>query len=170
MPIPKSKSELQAAIASDYRKLRQDLARVPHALAQRVELAGHAKDTEMSVHNLVAYLLGWGELVLKWQRLKSEGATVHFPESGFKWNELGALAQKFYADYAELDFDTLLQRLDATVKDLLALVASQSDAQLYGEAWYDKWTFGRMIQLNTTSPYKNARTRLRKWLRQHELL
>ena len=36
---------------------------------------------------------------------------------------------------------------------------------LYEIPWYDKWPKGKMIQLNTSSPYKNARTRVRKWKR-----
>ena len=39
----------------------------------------------------------------------------------------------------------------------------ETDASLYGEAWYGKYPLGRMIQLNTSSPYANARARLRKW-------
>ncbi|MFE3838233.1 ClbS/DfsB family four-helix bundle protein [Pseudogemmobacter sonorensis] len=33
------------------------------------------------------------------------------------------------------------------------------------QPWYGKWTKGRMIQFNSTSPYANARGRIRKWLR-----
>ena len=32
-----------------------------------------------------------------------------------------------------------------------------------GNTWYDKWTSGKMIQLNTSSPFKNAKDRIRKW-------
>jgi hypothetical protein len=35
-------------------------------------------------------------------------------------------------------------------------------AALYGRGWYETWTMGRMIQFNTSSPYANARGRLRK--------
>ncbi|MFD0387572.1 ClbS/DfsB family four-helix bundle protein [Tistrella bauzanensis] len=30
--------------------------------------------------------------------------------------------------------------------------------------WYKTRTLGRMIQLNTASPYRNARGRLRRWM------
>jgi len=36
-------------------------------------------------------------------------------------------------------------------------------------AWYDKWTFGKMIQLNTSSPFKNAKDRIRKWKKTKQL-
>ncbi|MDH8045884.1 colibactin self-protection protein ClbS, partial [Klebsiella pneumoniae] len=58
-------------------------------------LEGHAKGTTISVANLVSYLIGWGELVLHWHDQEAKGKTIIFPEEGFKWNELGRLAQKF---------------------------------------------------------------------------
>ena len=52
---------------------------------------------------------------------------------------------------------------------IVAWVAQASDAALYGSPWYEKYTQGRMIQLNTSSPYANARGRLRKWKRANGL-
>jgi len=119
----------------------------------------------MSVHDLAAYLLGWNELVLKWCRAKAAGQPVDFPETGYKWNELGRLAQKFYDDYAALPYSDLLDRLDSAKADIVALVEAESNEALYGRSWYEQWTQGRMIQFNTASPYANARTRLRKWVK-----
>ncbi|MGD1847912.1 MAG: ClbS/DfsB family four-helix bundle protein [Salibacteraceae bacterium] len=126
-------------------------------------MVGHAKGTLMSVADLVAYLLGWGALVLKWHHQKEQNEPVDFPETGYKWNELGKLAQKFYADYDHLDYPTLLSQLDAVVQQILELIHKTDNHVLYEQPWYDKWTQGKMIQLNTSSPYKNARSRVRKW-------
>ncbi|WP_326491305.1 ClbS/DfsB family four-helix bundle protein, partial [Rhodovulum sulfidophilum] len=71
-------------------------------------MEGHAAGTMMSPADLVAYLLGWNELVLKWLDRDDRGEAVEFPETGFKWNQLGSLAQKFYADYQHLDWHELL--------------------------------------------------------------
>lgn len=162
--VPQSKAELLTEINTHYARLCQDIQRVDPQRATERSLDGHVKGTQMSVNDLLAYLIGWGELVLKWHRLRDGGEAVDFPESGFKWNQLGLLAQKFYADYDGLDFSARWQRLDETVAKLVALVTSKSDAELYHQPWYHDWTMGRMIQFNTSSPYKNARTRLRRWL------
>ncbi|WP_207909110.1 ClbS/DfsB family four-helix bundle protein [Pedobacter sp. ok626] len=45
----------------------------------------------MSINNLLAYLIGWGELVLKWNRKKDNNEPVDFPDTGYQWNELGKL-------------------------------------------------------------------------------
>lgn len=163
MAIPSNKAELAEGIRLNYLKLRIDLEDVPESLCREPTLEGHAKDTEMSVHDLVAYLVGWCELVLKWQEGRAAGEPVDFPETGYKWNELGRLAQKFYADYADLAYPVLLDRFAAAKDCILAIVDQTENADLYGRPWYEAYTFGRMIQFNTSSPFDNARKRLRRW-------
>lgn len=163
MPIPNSKEELRQAVELNYHRLCLELAGIDAALAVERALEGHAKGTVMSVADLVAYLIGWGELVLKWENRKRKGQHVDFPETGYRWNELGQLAQKFYQDYQHLSYGQKLELLKANVVDILALLDSKTNEELYEMPWYEKWTLGRMIQLNTSSPYANARARIRKW-------
>lgn len=163
MAVPTNKSELQKAIQTNYDKLKKELVVIPESKTNLKTLEGHAKGTQMSIHNLTAYLVGWGELVLKWNTKKDQNESVDFPETGYKWNELGKLAQKFYQDYQDLDYKTLLVKLDETVDEILKLIANKSNEELYEKSWYEKWTLGRMIQFNTSSPYTNARGRIRKW-------
>lgn len=163
MAVPQNKQELLDAIVSTYGKLAIDLASVPPERAHEATLEGHAKDTQMSVADLVAYLIGWNLLVLKWCDARARGQSVDFPETGYRWNDLGRLAQKFYADHAAQDYPTLLRQFAEVHARIVALVAGESDAALYGAPWYEKYTQGRMIQFNTSSPYANARVRLRKW-------
>ncbi|MEG1592404.1 ClbS/DfsB family four-helix bundle protein [Chryseobacterium sp.] len=163
MAISSNKEELIIAIESNYKKLKAEIESIPEDLTSVKTLTGHSKGSVMSVKNLLSYLIGWGELVLKWNSKKEVNEIVNFPETGFKWNELGKLAQKFYQDYENKDFSELKLKLDFTVEKILVLINSKSNDQLYGISWYEKYTLGRMIQLNTSSPYVNARLRLRKW-------
>ncbi|WP_413532961.1 ClbS/DfsB family four-helix bundle protein [Empedobacter brevis] len=162
MAVPINKEELQLAIKTNYKKLKQELFTISAELTLIENIDGHAKNTKMSINNLVAYLIGWGELVLKWNRKRENNEFVDFPETGYKWNELGKLAQKFYKDYEELDFNTLQTKLDETVVEILYLIEQKTNEELYEVSWYEKWTLGRMIQFNTASPYTNARGRIRK--------
>lgn len=163
MPVPTTKEELLHAIKTNYSKLLTELEKIPTELTTIKELDGHAKGTTMSVNNLLAYLIGWGQLLLKWNERKSDNLTVDFPETGYKWNELGKLAQKFYVDYKDDDFNILTEKLNKTVEQILELIEKKSNTELYEVSWYEKWTLGRMIQFNTASPYTNARGRIRKW-------
>ena len=166
MAVPSSKAELLAAIATTFDRLTADLARVPTDRVREASLAGHAAGTTMSAADLVSYLIGWNELVLKWLDRDDRGEPVDFPEAGFKWNELGLLAQKFYRDHEALDWVSLLARLSEAKTRLVDTISARSDPELYGGPWYGKWTKGRMIQFNTSSPYANARVRIRKWLKE----
>ncbi|MDY0987810.1 ClbS/DfsB family four-helix bundle protein [Flavobacterium sp. CFBP9031] len=170
MAIPKNKEELQTAIKTNYSKLKKELSKTPEESTTIPNLQGHAKDTLISINNLVSYLIGWGELVLKWNTKKELNETVDFPETGYKWNELGKLAQKFYKDYEKDDFNTLCTKLNNTVQKILSLIEEKSNTELYETAWYEKWTLGRMIQFNTASPYNNARGRIRKWKKENNIL
>ncbi|WMD22813.1 ClbS/DfsB family four-helix bundle protein [Achromobacter seleniivolatilans] len=169
MAVPQNKQDLLDAIRTTYQKLAVDLAGVPPERAHEATLEGHALGTKMSVANLVAYLIGWNLLVLKWCHAKTQGLPVDFPETGYKWNELGRLAQKFYADHSEQPYPALLQQFAAVHARIVALVEQASDTALYGSPWYEKYTQGRMIQFNTSSPYANARIRLRKWKKANDI-
>lgn len=163
MPAPYDKAGLLSAIATNYQQLIAELADIPEAWVYESTLEGHAQNTTMSVHNLIAYLVGWGKLVLKWNYLKTQGLSIDFPETGYKWNELGQLAQKFYLDYADYHFSELVAQLEETTQAIQELIIQQSEENLYHSPWYNQHTLGKMIQLNTASPFKNARLRIRKW-------
>ncbi|HDX8381152.1 TPA: ClbS/DfsB family four-helix bundle protein [Aeromonas salmonicida] len=165
MGIPSNKAELLLAIDTNFGKLSKALQAVPVSRAQDLAMEGHSKGTSMSVANLVTYLIGWNELVIKWIERDTAGLPVDFPETGFKWNELGRLAQKFYRDYEGLAYPVLLARLMAARARIVELIVTRGDDELYGRPWYEQWTLGRMIQFNTASPYHNANGRLRKWLK-----
>lgn len=169
MAVPTSKDELLKAIDSNFNKLIKELLGVPLSVVNEHSLDGHAKGIQMSVANLVAYLVGWNELVLKWLDLDAAGEPVDFPETGFKWNELGRLAQKFYRDYEGTSYPELIEHLAAAKARIVSLIEALSNDDLYGRSWYEKWTMGRMIQFNTASPYANARGRLRKWLKTKDM-
>jgi hypothetical protein len=169
LTIPKTKEELIKEIIDNYTKLATELSTIPKDCTTNKELEGHSKNTLISINNLIAYLVGWGQLVLKWNNRKTQELHVDFPETDFKWNELGLLAQKFYKDFEKDDFNTLKQKLDKTTNDILILIESKTNKDLYEVPWYNKWTLGRMIQLNTSSPFKNAKNRIRKWKKTKQL-
>ncbi len=169
MAVPVNKEELILAINTNYKKLKKELENIPIELTTLKDLEGHSKGTLMSINNLLSYLLGWQELVLKWNIKKQNKEEVDFPETGYKWNQLGKLAQKFYEDYKNDDFNTLLFKLDKRVEEILKLIENKSNKELYEVSWYEKWTLGRMIQFNTSSPYANAKARIRKWKKEHNI-
>lgn len=167
MAVPESKKELLDEIEKSYSKLRKELEGISEDNLRKM-MEGHVKNTEITVLNLVSYLIGWWELVLKWNRGDSENLE-YLPENGYKWNELWKLAEKFYEDYKEYSYKELLKILESIVEKIIELIQSLENNKLYGSTWYKKYSRWRMIQLNTASPYKNAYSRIRKWKKIHNL-
>ncbi|WP_082069754.1 ClbS/DfsB family four-helix bundle protein [Vibrio sp. S234-5] len=167
--IPQSKDELLAAINSIFPKLVDDYRIVPESLSRKCEIEGNVKGTQISICDTVAYLVGWGKLVLKWHSLKSQGLPVDFPDTGYKWNQLGLLAVSFHDQYSDWKYEDLLKELDLTINELIYLVSNLDNEELYETVWYEKWTLGRMIQFNTSSPMKNMRTKVRRFNKNNEL-
>ncbi|NAZ71788.1 ClbS/DfsB family four-helix bundle protein [Vibrio toranzoniae] len=164
--VPRSKDELELAIKSIFPKLMADYHSIPENKVRESGVEGNVKGTVISVSDTVAYLIGWGKLVLKWHNLKSQNQPVDFPETGYKWNQLGLLAESFHEEYRDWKYDDLLVELESTVNEILSLISSLSNYELYGVAWYEQWTLGRMIQFNTSSPMKNMRTKVRRFNRE----
>ncbi len=154
--IPKNKEELINEINVNLQKLKWILIDFDENTAKLNIIKWNIKDTKINICNLISYLIWRWELVLKWEKLKSQNITPDFPETWYKWNQLWLLAQKFYNDYSNLTFNELKIKFENTVWDILKLINSKSNNDLYEDLWYEKYTLWRMIQFNTSSPYKNA--------------
>ena len=165
MAVPDSRAALLAAIERTFTQVNADLDRVPPESARELTLDGHVAGTLMSPADLVAYLVGWNEQVLTWHDRRDRGLPDEFPAPGIAWNDLGTLAQRYYAQYADESWEQLRARLHDAKHRIVELIERHSDDELYGAPWYGKWTMGRMISFNTSSPYANARRRIRAWLR-----
>lgn len=166
--IPRTKYDLEQAIDNIFPRLMADYRSIPAKLTRTPGIEGNRTGRHISVCDTVAYLLGWGKLVLKWYWKREQGEPVDFPESGHKWNQLGRLAEGFYLEYSEWNYNELLDEFDQTIREMTSLITSLNDEELYGIAWYKEWTLGRMIQLNTVSPMKNMRKKVRRFKRQVE--
>ncbi len=161
--VPKNKEELEQAIQLTFDKILVDYSSIPESLTRTVGVEGNIKGTEISVSDTLAYLIGWGKLVLKWNKRKSANQPVDFPEAGYKWNELGKLAQSFHFEYRDWNYNDLISEFKITISDVLSLIDSLNEYELYDVAWYEKYTLGKMIQFNTSSPLKNMRVKVRKF-------
>jgi len=161
--IPKNKEELLQAIRTALEKLLTDYSEIPEKYARIIGVEGNIKNTEISICDTLSYLIGWGKLVLKWYDLTSRELKVDFPETGYQWNELGRLAHHFHRQYRDWSYEKLLSEFQLTTEQILQLIESLSNDELYARSWYKNYTLGRMIQFNTSSPMKNIRTKVRKF-------
>lgn len=163
--VPKNKEELQRSIKVAFEKILADYSTIPYQMSRELGVTGSVEGTEISVSDTLSYLIGWGKLVLKWYGLKSKNQPVDFPDTGYKWNELGQLAQHFYSQYHHWPYDKLIDEFIVTTDRILVLIDSLDNQKLYGEVWFDKYTLGKIIQFNTSSPMMNMRSKVRKFKR-----
>ena len=164
--ISKNKEELLSSIENAYGKLFADYVEIPTNYSREIGVEGNIKNTIISVSDTLAYLIGWGHLVLKWYELRTKEVEVEFPEKGFNWNELGKLAEHFHKTYKNWSYEQLLSEFQSTTQKILKLINSLSNDELYGQTWYKSYSLGRMIQFNTSSPMKNIRTKVRRFKKQ----
>ena len=112
MAIPASKQELLEALDISYHPLRSELLGFEAELSRKKRLPEH-----QFVYNLVAYQIGWGRLLLGWYQVGLKGQLPELPAKGFKWNQLGDLAQHFYTYYSSTS--SILDRRSSQLSSLL---------------------------------------------------
>jgi hypothetical protein len=84
MAVPADKGALLVAVGQTYETMMAEFQAVPRVAVCGACLAGHAKGTVISAYDLVAYLLGWNGLVMKWLARSETSARIDFPETGYK--------------------------------------------------------------------------------------
>ncbi|MBC8570518.1 ClbS/DfsB family four-helix bundle protein [Zongyangia hominis] len=121
---------------------------------------------------IIAYQLGWLELMHSWDEDELSGKEAVTPARGYKWNQLGALYQSFYDRYSEESLAGLREMFASAVERLLTWVASFSDAELFepgGRKWSQStpssWPVWKWIHINTVAPFQSFRGKIRKWKR-----
>ena len=67
---------------------------------------------------MVAYQLGWMNLLLCWEEQEQQGNTVITPHPDYKWNNLGGLYESFYRQYETCSLQELCTMLTKRFKRL----------------------------------------------------
>jgi len=162
MPLPTNKLELLGNLRAAYTKLVEEAATVPAELERCPELEGG-----VSPCDLIAYQIGWGQLLLSWDDCEIRGETVEMPAPGFKWNQLGLLASSFYKEQHHRTLEQLLGQFEVLVGEIQLFIESSSEDMLFAigkRHWAgQKWPLAKWIQVNTIAPYGRATAKLRKW-------
>jgi hypothetical protein len=56
---------------------------------------------------MIAYQLGWMNLIMSWDKDEKEGIEVVTPSPEYKWNKLGGLYESFYYTYESYSLNEL---------------------------------------------------------------
>ena len=128
-------------------------------------------DEGTSVADILSYQIGWGKVLLSWEKNEQANRKAHMPKKGFKWNQLGELAESFYQDYESKNYKQLKSLFKKTVREIESLINELSHDEIFKphhREWTgEKWAMVKWIQINTVAPYKSARTKVRRWKKLH---
>ncbi|HHW31444.1 MAG TPA: ClbS/DfsB family four-helix bundle protein [Clostridiaceae bacterium] len=121
---------------------------------------------------MIAYQLGWLDLIMKWDKDETEGKQVITPCEGYKWNNLGALYQSFYNRFSTY----FLTELQALFKEKVLILVQWIDgftedelfkagSRKWASSTPSNWPVWKWVHINTVAPFKSFRSKIRKWKR-----
>lgn len=82
---------------------------------------------ERTPREMIAYQLGWMGLIRGWDSDELAGKEVITPAPGYKWNQMGAIYEGFYAAYGKQSLSELKQLYREAVAALLTWLQDFSD-------------------------------------------
>ncbi|MNI11528.1 hypothetical protein D3C73_646770 [compost metagenome] len=159
-----SKKDLLEAIHSKYVLLDAEFEDVDTS-QKDVRLPG----VDKTPAEIIAYQLGWLQLVMGWDKDEREGREAQMPAPGYKWNQLGGLYQSFYDQYAALSLPELRDLFRQTEQQWLDWVSTLTEEELFIQGirkWTgskENWPMARWIHINSAAPFSSFRAKIRKW-------
>jgi len=160
---------LSQAIQKEYNKLLKLVAKIPEK--DRYAKIMDGTNGKISVNDVIAYQIGWGNLLIGWYQAGVQGKMPEMPGDGFKTWDYGALAAHFYNKYQYKNFDDQAKQFFRTVRQIIDIVERE-----YASGNLDKtdvwawctlssgraWPLSKWITVNTASPYKSGTALIKK--------
>jgi hypothetical protein len=163
MPRPTTKKQLLEAIETEHKALEQLLAGLSPAQMTQPGVVG-----EWSVKDVIAHLLEWQQMVLKWHAAGVQGKTIAIPAEGFNWAQLPELNQQIYEKHCGRAWAEIQKEFKSSLKKVLSTIQGLSDEELFTRgryAWTKNNTLGTYFVSCTSSHYNWARTNIKKGLK-----
>ena len=168
MPLPTTKEEFLRNLNQAYEKLGSEFEVIGKEKERLKEIEGG-----VSCCDVVAYQIGWAKLLLAWEEQETNKKIPEMPAPGFKWNQLGELAQSFYEKESTKSLSQLRTEFEVVFQKVIDWVNSLKDKELFQphqRKWTgDKWAIVKWIQVNTIAPYRSSRTKVRRWKKENEI-
>lgn len=162
MPLPTTKTELLQKLKQAYEKLDSEFDAIDSSHERITGIEGN-----ISCCDIIAYQIGWTNLLIGWEQQESEGKMPEMPAKGFKWNQLGELSKFFYKQGSEKSLSRLRAEFKEVCQKLVDLINTLTDKELFEphqRKWTgEKWAMVKWIQINSIAPYSSARTKIRRW-------
>lgn len=136
MPRPKNKDELLESSADRYARLRQSIGALTPV--QR-ELPFPFEHRDRNLRDLVAHLLEWQLMMLRWYETAMDGEEPLMPAEGYTWKTTPALNAKIWERYQNVSLERVRESLAVSHDSLLAVIHAHSNDELFTKRHYS-WT------------------------------
>lgn len=163
MPRVTSQQQLIDDVLTARQKLDETLATVPQ---DKMEEAGVCE--AWSVKDILAHLLEWQQMVLRWYRAGIAGQVPKTPADDLTWRQTPELNQRIYEKHRDRPLEDIQAEFEASHHEILGVIKAVPEADLLEKGRY-KWTksstLGSYFVSATSSHYKWARDLIRKWVK-----
>jgi uncharacterized protein (TIGR03083 family) len=160
MPRPTTKEGLLQEIDKERHALEEFLSTLTPDEMLRPNALG-----PWSVKDVLAHLLEWEQMFLRWYKAGSRGKIPEKPAPGFKWNQLPALNQQIYERYCDQSLPEVQKQFRASYRQLMKTLQGLPEEDIFMPnrfAWTEKHALLAFILPNTSSHYRWARTEMQK--------
>lgn len=160
-----NKSELIEAIKNSANLFTEEYFNIKETSMNIID-----KEAAYSPFQMLAFCVGWMDLVLSWENEEQKGIQTTTLASEWKWNDLDWLYQSFYDKYNNYSLNELLNNFNQKTEDIIKLINDLHDEELFenGKRNWAKtagkeFSVCKLIHLNTVANFKNFRSKIRKW-------
>ena len=136
----------------------------------------HVKDVLRTPAQMLAYQIGWMQLLLSWEEKELNGEVVHTPAPNYNWDNLSLLYEKFYQDYEDYSLEELCKLFREVEGQIVDLIKRLDEKTLFtpgvrnwAASTLGNWPISKWIHNNTVASFKSFRTRIRRWKRNNEI-
>ena len=165
MPRPTNRSELIEASAAGYARL---IELVDALTPEHAEAEFPFEDRDRNVRDVLAHLHQWHLMLLGWYRVGMDGGKPAIPAEGYTWQTLPALNSTIHEQYRDVPLGEVRRLLDHSHTDVQALIALQTDPELFEKrryGWTGTTSLGAYLVSSTSSHYDWACKKLRRYTR-----
>ena len=160
MPRPTTKNALLETIEVERNALEQLLDELSPDQMEESGVVG-----EWSVKDVLAHLLEWEQMVLRWHSAGLKGKVPVTPAEGFNWAQLPQLNQQIFEKHHDRPLADIQKEFKASFRKMLKIIQGLSDEDLFRRgryAWTKNNTLGAYFISNTSSHYHWAKTNIKK--------
>lgn len=172
MPRAKNKTELIVSATESYKKLQDFILQMTDkelntpfdfSYDSKKKQAHWARDKNL--RDVIMHLHEWQNLAIQWVKNNKAGNRIQFLRQGYNWKNYGNMNQEIWSECQNISLETAKQKLDASYKEILALIETMDDEELFSKNKYD-WvgtsSIGQYFVSATASHYEWALKKLKE--------